>query len=240
MGSVKKACLVLALSLALTPALLAASADDAAKPATAVSAPAGADYTQTIEKRTVDILSALDLKDAATTQRVHDAIVNQYHALRDWQAAHEAELKTLARQTGDEAKAKTAEIMATRKTLHDQFIARLSADLTPDQVDKVKDKMTYGKLKVTYDAYCQIVPGLTAEEKAKMLDLLKEARELAMDGGNATEKSAIFKKYKGKINIYLSSHGHDVVKAYKDWGTKQKPTAATQGQPNQAATPAQN
>src|SRR5207248_8891696 len=105
-------------------------------------------------------------------------------------------------------------------------LSKLSAELAPHQVETVKDKMTYNKVKVTYDAYCQFVPTLNDEQKAKILDLLKEAREEAIDAGSAEEKSAIFKKYKGKINIYLSAQGHDVNKAYKDWGARQK--AATQ------------
>jgi hypothetical protein len=86
--------------------------------------------------------------------------------------------------------------------------------------------LTYNKVKVTYDAYCQIVPGLTEAEKAKMLELLKEAREEAIDGTSSDEKAAVFKKYKGKINNYLSKAGHDVGKAYKDWGAKAKANGA--------------
>jgi hypothetical protein len=52
--------------------------------------------------------------------------------------------------------------------------------------------------------------------------LLKAAREEAMDGGSAGEKSAIFQKYKEQINDYLNAHGHDVAQAYKDWNAKQE------------------
>jgi len=86
--------------------------------------------------------------------------------------------------------------------------------------------MTYGKVKVTYDAYCEIVPNLTEAQKTRILDLLKEAREEAMDAGSSDEKSAVFKKYKGKINNYLTAEGHDVKQAYKDWGEKQKSQTA--------------
>ena len=82
--------------------------------------------------------------------------------------------------------------------------------------------MTYNKVKVTYDAYCSIVPNLTDAEKARIMELLKAAREEAMDGGSAPEKSAIFKKYKDQINSYLDVQGHDTAKAFKDW-TEQHP-----------------
>ena len=52
--------------------------------------------------------------------------------------------------------------------------------------------------------------------------MLKEAREEAMDGGSADEKSAVFQKYKNQINDYLNAHGHDVTKAYKEWEAKQE------------------
>src|SRR6185503_19559753 len=131
-----------------------------------------------------DILAALKLEDAAKSQRVHDAIMGQYRSLRAWHDANDAQLKALNKdlskadkssQTGIQTQIN--EVRASLKTVHENFVAKLAGDLTPEQVDMVKDKMTYNKVKVTYDAYCEIVPNLTQEEKARMLDLLKEARE---------------------------------------------------------------
>ena len=65
------------------------------------------------------------------------------------------------------------------------------------------------------------MPGLTDSDRAKILELLRVAREEAVDGGSALEKSAIFQKYKDQINDYLNAHGHDVAKAYKEWDEKQ-------------------
>lgn len=174
-----------------------------------------AKYTQAIEKRTADIMSALDVKDEAKASRVHDAIMAQYRALRDWQVKNEAAKK-------DKDTAAQEQLKSDRKSLHDQFLAKLNADLTPEQIDTVKDKLTYNKVKVTYDAYVDIIPTLTAEQKAKVLDFLKQAREEAMDGVSSEEKSAIFKKYKGKINNYFVSQGIDEKKARKEWDEKRK------------------
>ena len=74
-------------------------------------------------------------------------------------------------------------------------------------INFVKDKMTYNKVRVTYDAYCEIINGLTEAEKVRITELLIEAREEAMDGGSAEEKTAVFQKCKGKINNYLSKQG---------------------------------
>jgi hypothetical protein len=172
-------------------------------------------YTQAIEKRTADIISALDLKDQAKVGRVHDAIIAQYRALRDWQEKNEA-----AKKNKDTAAQE--QLKKDRKMLHDQFLPKLNADLTPEQVDVVKDKLTYNKVKVTYDAYVEMIPTLTTEQKAKVMDFLKQAREEAMDGVSSEEKSAIFKKYKGKINNYFVAQGIDEKKARKEWDAKRK------------------
>ena len=47
------------------------------------------------------------------------------------------------------------------------------------------------------------MPGLTDADKAKIMEMLKLAREEAIDGGSANEKSDIFQMYKNQINDYL-------------------------------------
>lgn len=172
-------------------------------------------YTIAIENRTTEILDALNLTDAAKSNQVHDIIINQYRTLRARDAFIDATLKAEGKEVSFANRAPRME--ASTKPVHDQFLAQLSAILTPAQVDTVKDKLTYNKVEVTYTAYLAIVPDLTEADKAKIMELLKAAREEAIDGGSAPEKSAIFQKYKDQINDYLNAHGHDVVKAFKDW-----------------------
>jgi len=142
--------------------------------------------------------------------------------LRARDEAIEDELNDLPRDSDEWSAARIAMFPHMSRPLHDRFVAKLSADLTPEQVELVKDKMTYGKVQFTYNAYCAIVPSLTDEEKARILNLLRQARDEAMDGGSSTEKSAIFQKYKDEINAYLDGRGHDVAKATKEWQTKQE------------------
>ena len=175
-------------------------------------------YATTIENRTVDILKLLNLDDAAKSNAVHDILVAQYHELRVRDAAIDTRLRVEGKEISYANRAE--QLAAQSKPLHDAFLAKLAASLTPEQVEQVKDLLTYNKVKVTYDAYCAIVPGLTDAEKAKILELLKLAREEAMDGGSAPEKSAIFQKYKDQINGYLDAQGHDTAKAFKDWAEK--------------------
>jgi Protein of unknown function (DUF3826) len=158
-------------------------------------------YTAKLEQRAGDILSALALPDAAQSEKVKNILISHYRALRDWHAANDAKLKI-----ADEATA--APIRATLKVLHDAFLKSLSdAGLSDALVETVKDRMVYGKVQVTYNAYLQQNPDLTDAHKAQILAWLKEARELAMDGGSSEEKSAIFNKFKGRINNYLSKEG---------------------------------
>ena len=175
-------------------------------------------YATTIENRTVDILKLLNLDDAAKSNAVHDILVAQYHELRVRDAAIDTRLRVEGKEISYANRAE--QLAAQSKPLHDAFLAKLAASLTPEQVEQVKDLMTYNKVKVTYDAYGAIVPGLTDVEKAKILELLKLAREEAMDGGSAPEKSAIFQKYKDQINGYLDAQGHDTAKSFKDWAEK--------------------
>src|ERR1017187_8816795 len=175
-------------------------------------------YATTIENRVVDILKAMNLADPAKSNAVHDVLVSQYHELRVRDAAIDTRLKVDGKEVNYANRA--AQLAVLSKPLHDQFIAKLATLLTPEQVEQIKDLMTYNKVKVTYDAYCAIVPGLTDAEKAKVLELLKAAREEAIDGGSAPEKSAIFQKYKDQINAYLDAQGHDTAKAFADWAAK--------------------
>jgi hypothetical protein len=175
-------------------------------------------YANAIEIRTGDILKVLNLTDSTKSNAVHDALVAQYHDLRVRDAEIDTRLKVDGKEVNYANRAPQLELRS--KPLHDQFVTKLSAILTPEQVEQVKDLMTYNKVKVTYDAYCSIVPRLTEADKAKILELLKSAREEAIDGGSAPEKSAIFQKYKDQINHYLDTQGHDTAKAFQDWIAK--------------------
>lgn len=182
-------------------------------------------YTTSIESRSDDIIKLLGVTDPAKSNALHDIIIWQYRTMRARDALIDAQLEATGKAVNYSNRADRLE--AESKPLHDYFIARLSKLLTPEQIEKVKDKMTYNKVKVTYDAYVAIVSGLSDADKTKIMDLLKAAREKAIDGGSATEKSAIFQVYKNQINQYLNAHGHDVAAAYKAWAARQPPNTNT-------------
>lgn len=230
----KRLSLILPFSAVLFCAGIALAQDEATPASTPEEREAF--YTQTIEHRAEDILKAVALKDAAKASRVHDAIILQYRSLRARDAAVSAKLKESGDTNADSA-ARSALVRNLSKPLHEWFVSVLALDLTPEQVVTVKDLMTYNKVKVTFDAYCNIIPNLTEADKAKIKELLIAAREEAMDGGSAGEKSAVFQKYKDQINGYLNANGHDVAKAYKDWEAKQPVQQAAGGSTTTTASP---
>jgi hypothetical protein len=206
-----------------------------------VSAPAklsAADQEKkTIEKHTKPILDALNLTDAAQEARVREIVGAQIKSLDDWHAQNDAQIKSLwnefsqARSKQNETNADLAlgkidAVYATLKPQHEKFESDLAAVLTPGQVEAVKDALTIDKVKITFNAYGEIFHGLTDEQKAFILKNLKAAREEAIDAGPMTEKSNFFKKYKIKIEAYLTAQGYDVKESYRVFVAKQKAEVA--------------
>ncbi len=190
---------------------------------------ADAAYTRVINQRADKIVAGLGLADTNQFVRVRDVIAQQYRDLSRIHAERDAQIQ----QAKEKAGASQAAVQAARDAvkpkldkLHGEFLGRLAAELSPEQVDQVKDGMTYGVLPLTYGVYLKMYPDLTAEQKAQIKTWLTEARELAMDGSTSDEKHAVFGKYKGKINNYLSKAGYDAKKAEQNL---RKPAAPAPG-----------
>jgi hypothetical protein len=193
----------------------------------------------TLEKHIKPVLTTLNLADADKAAKVHDILAGQFQALKVWHAQNDAAIKDLWNEfnkarskmnvtNADAALAKIDGVYATFKPQHEKFLADLSAVLTPEQVESIKDALTINKVKVTYNVYLQIFPTLTDAQKAVVLQDLKAAREQAIDCEAMTEKSAFFKKYKIQIeDDYLTAQGYDPKQARKDFAAKQKADAAT-------------
>ena len=187
----------------------------------------------TEEKHSKPILDALQLKDAGKEAKLRPILAEHFKALNAWHEQNDAQIKALwgefdkARKAKSEAGADAAlekidGVYASFKPEHEKFDKELATVLTPEQVEKVKDAMTVGKVQFTFNGYHDIFPGLKDEDKAFILKNLKAAREEAIDAGAMTEKSAFFKKYKIKIEAYLNTHGFDVKESYRVFDAKQK------------------
>ena len=188
-------------------------------------------YTRTITERADKIVAPLGLDDTAKSTRVRDLIVNEYRGLREIHDARDAKLAEANVQPSDAAVAAAWRGVAQKEAalklfvLHRQFVARLSAELTPEQVNAVKNGMTYNVVPITAARYRELLPDLAVEQQAEILANLLEAREYAMDAGSAEEKHAIFGKYKGRINNYLSAAGYNLKQAEKVLAERQKAAA---------------
>lgn len=178
------------------------------------------EYTKVLIKRVAHFLDDLKLDDSIKYERVRDLVVRQYQGI-NWQEEEttkqvaalraQPELEKTLMNTKIDVVKSQSEVEIFR--LHSHFIAQLQTELTPEQVDMVKDGMTYGVLKRTYTGYINLLPQLTEAQKRYLMANLLEARELAMDKGSSDEKHATFGKYKGRINNYLSQQGIDMKKA---------------------------
>jgi Protein of unknown function (DUF3826) len=153
-----------------------------------------------LNKRVDGIVDSLDLTDAAKQERIRNVITTDLRAVRD---AHNAGLQL-------------------DPSVHQKFIAGLQADLTPDQIESVKNQLTANKLPITYKVYHQIIPNLKPADDAKILASLQQAREQSLDVKNVDEMTPIFKKYKTEIEHYLDQQGYDWNASYKAFVDKQK------------------
>ena len=182
-----------------------------------------ADYKKVIAGRAAKIVHTLEITDSGKYQKVLAEISNQYFALNDIQEQAKATAETIKTQSlsKDQAtvslKNQDEEKLLQLKQLHSSFITHLKENLTEAQLEKIKDGMTYSVLPITYAAYLDMLPNLTAEQKDQIYTWLKEARELAMDAESSDKKHAVFGKYKGRINNYLSAAGFDMKKEGEEW-----------------------
>lgn len=197
------------------------------EPATVLQIPQDPDpaYTQVILERAGKIVDMLGLDDSALAQQVCNLIADQYRSLSMLQDTRDSRIKAVQSQVGDNGSPDSRKLAIQalkemtqdlQEQLHIRYLLKLSALLTPAQIDQIKDGMTYGLVQATYNAYLEMLPLLTEPQKAAIMAYLLEAREMAMDAGSSKEKHQWFGKYKGRINNYLSSQGYDLKEASKE------------------------
>ena len=181
------------------------------------------EFRKVLHDRSVKIVNNLDITDSGKYKKIVDLLVEQYFELNkihDKTKECIAAIKLLQlseEERNSRIKKEEEEKSPKLRKLHEGFIAKLQKELTGDQIEKIKDGMTYRVMPVTYQAIQDMILTLTNEQKGKIYAWLKEARELAMDEGSSEDKHKVFGKYKGKINNYLSGQGYDMKKEEKAW-----------------------
>ena len=190
-------------------------------------------YVESIVNRSQKIVDKLGLTDKQVAEDVRNIIANRYFELNDIYEIRDAKVKAVKESglTGDaknEAlKAAENEKDAALYRSHFAFPASLSLFLNEEQIEAVKDGMTYGVVKVTYEATLDMIPSLKEEEKVQIYAWLVEAREFAMDAENSNKKHAAFGKYKGRINNYLAKRGYNLTKEREEWAKRVKARGGT-------------
>jgi hypothetical protein len=181
-------------------------------------------YNQVITQRSSKIVMVLNITDSVKFKKVRDIIIEQYRSLNDIYNIRNAKSKQIKEQSGDDKAAATIKIAdidsnvnKQLKTLHTVYLSKLGKELNADEIDKVKDGMTYRVYPITYGAYLDELPNLTDPQKAKIKGWLIEARENAIDAESSENKHAWFGKFKGRINNYLSAQGYDMKKEGEKW-----------------------
>ena len=160
-------------------------------------------YVETIKGRAQKIVDGLKLKDPQKAENVRNIIANRYFLLNDIHAKYDK----------SQQDARDAELYKH----HFELASALALYLNEEQIDAVKDGMTYGRLKRDYNAQLEMIPTLKEEEKAQILVWLKEAREYAMDAADSKGKHFWFDKYRGRTNNWLSGRGYDLKKERDAW-----------------------
>lgn len=185
------------------------------------------DLDPVLVERADKIVRGLGLENSTLATRIRVIVAAQYAALRPIHEARDASIATAQLIDNPEARAaaiQTARDIATARQseLHYAFLATLAAELTPPQVDAIKDGMTYGVLPNTFKVYQEMLPDLSPAQRGQILAWLIEAREHAMDAGTSKDKHAWFGKYKGRINNYLAKAGYDMKQAEQAMFARQK------------------
>ncbi len=172
-------------------------------------------------------VETLQLNDKEKESRVQTVISNHLKAVRDWHNSHlyttiPEGINTITGRPFDNLDREVIANSAKPKSVHEALMKGLRKDLTEEQVEKVLDKYTIGKVAFTMQGYKAIVPNLTQTEEAYILNQLKLAREQAVDFKSMKAISIIFKIHKTNIEKYLNDNGRSWTKMFKDFTNKIK------------------
>lgn len=172
-------------------------------------------------------VDALQLTNQAKQNLVTGFVEKHLSAVHEWNKTHPfsdvpAGINPRTGESLTELDRKMIAQSAIPASVHKTLMDSLRAHLTEQQVEKVLDGYTVGKVAFTLKGYHAIVPDLTQQETAVILKNLKQAREQAIDYKNMRSISGIFEIYKTKNEKYLNEHGRNWHQLFKDYVNKVK------------------
>jgi len=171
------------------------------------------------EQKAERIVDGLKLADADKRAKVKGIAVEWLGAMLTWHKEHDPQLAKLwsewnkARAVvpkdefpGEVIAHRIDEVYASLKPAYAEFIQRLSAELSPEQVDALKENWSRSPgMMRTYNAYLEIAPDLTEKDKEVIKARMLLAREAAMLTDADKEIVSIFKMHKVKIEQFIGT-----------------------------------
>jgi hypothetical protein len=210
-----------------------------------------------VDQKADKLIGGLKLADADKASNAKAIAREWLVAMIAWHKEHDAELKGLwsewnkARAVvpkdefpGEVIAHKIDDAYASLKPAYDDFIKRLSTELTPEQIDALKEAWSRSPgMTRTYKAYLEIVPDLTEQDKQVIHDRMLRAREAAMLTDSDKEIVSMYKRHKVKVEQYIGTlqwtklHQAYAEKGKRDASEKKDKTASGDS-PKVSATPA--
>src|SRR6187455_709230 len=126
-------------------------------------------FRKTLHDRSVKIVNTLGITDSGKYNSVVDLLTDQYFDLNKvHDKTKESVVAINSLQLAGEEKTSRIKIEEGKKAsqlseLHKDFIAKLQKTLTDEQIEKIKDGMTYRVMPITYTAYTDMIQALTSE-----------------------------------------------------------------------------
>lgn len=185
------------------------------------------DAVSEAKQRAAKVLAKLSLTNDSIRENIQIVVTNRYLELREIHHRYEERNKVI--EATDLSKEKKAEELERSYYQYNSdlyrsrfgYIAWLSFYLNDEQVETVKDAMTYNLFHVRYNDFLDLLPNLTKAEKNRVYNWLIEAREFSMDFETPRKMRQMFTKYRGRINNYLAGRGYDLRKATEEQKARQ-------------------
>jgi hypothetical protein len=188
-------------------------AEEAAAPA------ADAAMQKRIDQKVSRLLATAQVTAPDQAARVKAIAAGWFASLFTWHQANDAQLNALWTQwsqaravvpkdefPGEIVATRIEETYASLRPVYDDYIRRLSAELTPEQIDAIKEAWSRSPgMMRTYNSYLEIAPDLTEKDKEVIKARMHLAREAAMLTDADREIVNIFKRHKVKVEQYIGA-----------------------------------
>jgi hypothetical protein len=172
-----------------------------------------------IDSKAARLLDALKLDDAEKAARVKGILGQWFVTMWSWHRENDPKLQELWSQwnqaravvpkdefPGEVIAHRIDDFYASLKPAYRSMLERLSAELTQPQIDTLKETWSRSPgMMRTYNAYLEIVPDLTDEQKKVIYDRMCLAREDAMLTDADREIVNIYKRHKVKVEQYVGT-----------------------------------